>query len=189
MPKVGLLPAATGFASLNLFAAPQPISASPSAQGGCVSADLAAGPVHTTVPGTAVSDMMIAKISSRAAPIRKSGPLQLSPDDQQDRTPGTDIYGAMLRGSAPGASDRERVDFPGRKAGAFQAVIAVYQVCPEAGGVQWRQNSFAVLTCIPEDAVIHWWTSGPYEFMELADGTRLRRHIGSGAGRWERISG
>ena len=89
----------------------------------------------------------------------------------------------------------ERV--PDRRPPAVTAVIAAHRVrTPPAGAARSPGDSrtapsvsFAVLECVPAEAVHSQWRHGSYEFLRLADGTVIKRRIGGLLpGQWVRAN-
>jgi hypothetical protein len=84
---------------------------------------------------------------------------------------------------------------------AITAVVAAYEVdipgsrsrstlSADSTTVRIRPASFAVLECIPGEAVFRQWRSGSHEFLRLTDGTVFKRRIGGARpDRWARVSG
>ena len=104
--------------------------------------------------------------------------------------------GAVSLDAAPGQQKAERL--PDRPP-AITAVVAAYRVhAPPAGSGSCSSGdsrtappvSFAVLECVPAEAVVSRWRHGSYEFLRLANGTLIKRRIdGMLPGPWVRVDG
>jgi hypothetical protein len=92
---------------------------------------------------------------------------------------------AIVSEDASAASSRKKEQKISRRP-AITALIAAYEVsvpARESGSgssddsatIQLRPVSVAVLECIPDEAVVKRWRSGPHEYLRLSDGTVVKR--------------
>ena len=100
-----------------------------------------------------------------------------------------------------GVASAHRAERLSDRAPTIAAVVVAYEVetpaitsgsalSGDSTVVSVRPASFAVLECVPAEAVASRWRRGSYEFLRLVDGTLIKRRIDGGAfGPWSWVSG